>query len=480
MTVRSAPYAEARTGNHTRTERDSLGEITVPAEVYWGAHTARALENFAISGTPVGSHRGLVAALGAVKCAAARANRDVGVLDEVRAAAIEQAAGEVLAGRFDDQFAVDVIQGGAGTSTNMNANEVIANRALEILGLPRASYDAVHPIDHVNRCQSTNDVYPTAVRLALVTAIDEVLTATESLAASFEAKADEYRDALKIGRTQLQDAVPMTVGQEFAAIAATLREEVHRLAEAKPLLLEVNLGATAIGTGITAHPGYRVHALRHLAELTGQPVVGAGNLIEATSDTGVFVLVSSVLKRLVVKVSKICNDLRLLSSGPQAGLGELRLPARQAGSSIMPGKVNPVIPEVVNQVAFWVIGTDVTVTMAAEGGQLQLNAFEPVIAHGLLQGMSWTASSLTALATLCVDGISLDAGALAAATARNAGLVTALAPELGYARAAAISKQALATNADIRTLALQTGAIGVERLDELLRPDVLANAALPG
>ena len=464
----------------TRTEHDSLGPFEVPANAYWGVHTARALRNFPISGTTVGSHRSLVAALGAVKLAAARANHELGLLDDRRHDAIAAAAQEVRDGALDDQFVVDVIQGGAGTSTNMNANEVVANRALEILGLPFGSYDEIHPLDHVNRCQSTNDVYPTAVRLALVGAIDRLVESTEALADSFARKAAEFRAVPKIGRTQLQDAVPMTVGQELGAFAITLREELARLADSRVLLCEINLGATAIGTGITAHPDYRRLAVRHLAEITGLPVVGAGDLVEATSDTGAFVQVSSVLKRIVVKASKICNDLRLLSSGPQAGLGELQLPARQAGSSIMPGKVNPVIPEMVNQVAFWVIGNDLTVTMAAEGGQLQLNAFEPVMAHGLLQGFTWTAAAFDSLRELCVDGITVDAAKLAAAAAGNAGLATALTPLLGYARSAEIAKAALSGAGDVRDLALAAGGLDPVVLDALLRPETLANLDATG
>ncbi|MBD8868029.1 aspartate ammonia-lyase [Nocardioides donggukensis] len=463
-----------------RTEHDSLGPHEVPADAYWGVHTARAFTNFPISGTPVGAHRELVAALGAVKLAAARANHDLGLLDDRRYDAIAAAAEEVRTGVLDDQFVVDVIQGGAGTSTNMNANEVIANRALELLGLPRGSYDEIHPLDHVNRCQSTNDVYPTAVRLALVAGIVRLAASTTALADAFAAKAAQFRTIPKIGRTQLQDAVPMTVGQELGAYAVTLREELARLADSRTLLCEVNLGATAIGTGITAHPDYPTRAVAHLAEIVGRPVVGADDLVEATSDTGAFVQVSGVLKRVVVKASKICNDLRLLSSGPQAGLGELQLPARQAGSSIMPGKVNPVIPEMVNQVAFWVIGNDVTVTMAAEGGQLQLNAFQPVICHGLLQGFAWTTAAFDSLREHCVDGIGVDAAKLAAAVAGNAGLATALTPLLGYARSAEIAKAALTGVADVRALALATERVDVATLDALLHPEHLANLARPG
>ena len=315
-----------------RVEQDFLGEMEIPEGAYWGVHTARALENFPISGTPVSTHRELVAALGAVKQAAVRANRELGLIDARRAEVIDQACQDVRDGQLDDQFVVDVIQGGAGTSTNMNANEVVANRALELLGLPAGRYDEIHPLDHVNRSQSTNDVYPTAVRLSLLAALDVLSPAVGRLSQACQAKAGEFWSVPKVGRTQLQDAVPMTVGQEFAAWAATLVEEEARIQESRGLLAEMNLGATAIGTGITANPAYRQLVCRHLQEVTGLRVVTATNLIEATSDTGVFVQLAGVLKRTAVKVSKICNDLRLLSSGPQAGFGELRLPPRQAGS----------------------------------------------------------------------------------------------------------------------------------------------------
>jgi aspartate ammonia-lyase len=333
-----------------RVEHDLLGARTIPAGVYWGIHTARAVENFPISGVTLAHHRPLIESLGTVKQAAARANRELGVLDLERADAIDRACADVMRGDLDDQFVVDVVQGGAGTSTNMNANEVIANRALELLGHPLGEYHKLHPNDHVNRGQSTNDVYPTAVKLALMRALDGLAAALERLSDSFGAKADEFAGIPKIGRTQLQDAVPMTVGQEFGAWRATVHEEQARIADARGLLCEINLGATAIGTGITSAPGYAEAVARHLRAITGLPVVTASDLVEATSDTGSFMNLSGVLKRTAVKVSKICNDLRLLSSGPQAGLGDLRLPARQAGSSIMPGKVNPVIPEMVNPV----------------------------------------------------------------------------------------------------------------------------------
>jgi aspartate ammonia-lyase len=463
----------------TRVESDSLGERTVPASAYWGVHTARALENFPISGIPVARHRALVWALAEVKQAAVRANRDLGLVDERRAEAIDRACADVRRGLLDDQFVVDVVQGGAGTSTNMNANEVIANRALELLGLPAGTYDEVHPLDDVNRSQSTNDVYPTAVKLSLLRSLEQLSHAVRGLSEQCLRKAVEFRDVPKVGRTQLQDAVPMTVGQEFAAWGATLAEEEARIRDARGLLCEINLGGTAIGTGIASHPGYREAACRHLRDITGLPLVTAPDLIEATADTGVFVQLSGVLKRTAVKASKICNDLRLLSSGPQAGLGELRLPPRQAGSSIMPGKVNPVIPEVVNQVAFAVVGNDVAVTMAAESGQLQLNAFEPIMAHLLLQGMEWMTAALDTLAERCVAGIEVNLEHLRSVAGNSVGIVTALTPHIGYAAAAEIAKAALAGDGDVRTLILATGVLSEDALDDLLLLERLAGLVGP-
>jgi aspartate ammonia-lyase len=461
----------------TRIERDFLGEREIPAAAYWGVHTARAVENFSVSGIPVSAHPELVAALGAVKQAAVRANGELGLLDRRRADAIDRACQDVRDGVLDGQFVVDVIQGGAGTSTNMNANEVIANRALEMLGLPFGTYDEVHPLDHVNRSQSTNDVYPTAVKLSLLAALTTLSSAVHGLAEAFLAKSIEFGPVPKVGRTQLQDAVPMTVGQELGAFCATLVEEEARIQDSRGLLQEINLGGTAIGTGITAGTAYREAVGRHLREITALPLVTAPDLVEATWDTGVFVQLSGVLKRTAVKVSKICNDLRLLSSGPQAGLGELRLPPRQAGSSIMPGKVNPVIPEMVNQVAFSVIGNDVTVTMAAEAGQLQLNAFEPVMAHGLLQSIDWMSTAFDRLTTLCVSGIEVDTAHLHAVTARSVGVVTALTPHIGYAAAAQIATQALAGAGDVRQLVLALDLVTEEVLDRLLQPERLAGLA---
>src|SRR3954470_21275712 len=406
----------------TRLERDSLGELPIPAEVYWGIHTARALINFPISRRAISNYPDLVRALARVKQASARANREIGVLDPAKADIIDSVCQRIVDGELHDQFVVGVIQGGAGTSTNMNTNEVIANAGLEAMGLEFGDYSELHPIDDVNRSQSTNDVYPTAIKLAMVFGVQRLLEEHAKLTKSFAAKGLEFAHVLKVGRTQLQDAVPMTLGQEFSGFAHTLQEDFDRLSEVIPWLNEINMGATAIGTGITADPRYAEAVRRHLEDLTGIPQEKAPDLIEATADAGIFMTLSGTLKRAAVKLSKICNDLRLISSGPQAGLGEINLPARQAGSSIMPGKVDPVIPEVVNQVAFAIAGTDVTVTMAAEAGQLQLNAFEPVIGHSLLQSVSWLRHAMRTLRINCVDGITANTDRLAAQVDTSVGV----------------------------------------------------------
>ncbi len=460
-----------------RLEHDLIGDREVPAEAYWGVHTLRALENFPITGIPIGVSPYLVEALAAVKQAAAEANHDLGLLDDERHAAIVRACEEIRDGELRDEFVVDVIQGGAGTSSNMNANEVIANRALEILGHPRGAYDVVHPNEHVNLSQSTNDVYPTAVKIAVILATRSLLDAMEVLQASFARKADEFHDVLKMGRTQLQDAVPMTLGQEFGAFAVMIGEDRSRLQEAVMMLHEINLGATAIGTQLNAPAGYVPSVSAHLARITGLPLVTAVDLIEATQDCGAFVHVSGVLKRVAVKLSKICNDLRLLSSGPRAGLNEINLPAVQAGSSIMPGKVNPVIPEVVNQVAFQIIGQDVTVSLAAEAGQLQLNAFEPVICYSLAAGLARLREAVLVLAERCVDGITANADLLAREVADSIGLVTALNPYIGYTAATEVAKEALLTGRGVAELVLEKGLMDADRLAEVLRPEVLANLA---
>ncbi|NAZ75018.1 aspartate ammonia-lyase [Kineococcus sp. T13] len=458
-----------------RAEHDALGVRDVPAGVYYGIHTLRALENFPISGRAIREHPELVRALGAVKQAAALTNGELGSLDAERAAAITAACRDVRAGHLDEHFVVDLLQGGAGTSSNMNANEVIANRALEVLGRPRGDYAQLHPLEHVNLGQSTNDVYPTAVKIAVLDLVHALREAMTGLAEAFAAKAAEFANVVKMGRTQLQDAVPMTLGQEFGAYAVMVREDIQRLGEAATLLHEINLGGTAIGTGLNAPPGYAQRACTLLAQLTGHPLVPAADLVEATQDVGSFVQLSGVLKRTAVKLSKICNDLRLLSSGPRAGLGEIRLPAVQAGSSIMPGKVNPVIPEVVNQVAFAVVGRDVTISMAAEAGQLQLNAFEPVIAHCLLESTLQLRQAVLTLTERCVRGISADADLLRHRVEHSIGLVTALNPWIGYEAATRIAAQALSTGRSIPELVTEAGLLTREQLTLLLRPERLAN-----
>ncbi|MGI9823342.1 aspartate ammonia-lyase [Agromyces sp. Marseille-Q5079] len=459
---------------HTRTETDSLGSVEIPAEAYWGVHTMRALENFPISKRPISVYPELIVALASVKQAAARANHDVGVLDRQKAAWIDDACQRIIDGAYHEQFVVGVIQGGAGTSTNMNANEVITNVALELAGYGRGRYDVLHPIDDVNRSQSTNDTYPTALKLAMTFSLTTMLDELELLRRSFAAKGREFHSVLKVGRTQLQDAVPMTLGQEFHGFATTLGEDLERLRETIKLLGEVNLGATAIGTGITADPGYAARAVAHLSAITGQQLVTAPDLIEATSDTGVFMTFSSALKRSAIKLSKICNDLRLLSSGPQAGFGEINLPPRQAGSSIMPGKVNPVIPEAVSQVAYAIAGADVTVTMAAESGQLQLNAFEPVIAHSLLQSITWMRQACWTLRVNCVDGITANTDHLAAMVGSSVGMITALIPFIGYSEASAVAKLALATGRPVADLVVEAGLMTRQAVEAQLVPSKLS------
>ena len=470
--------------NVTRIESDMLGEREVPASAYYGIHTLRALENFPITGTPIAAHPELIEALACVKQAAAEANHELGQLDDARTRAIVAACEEIRGGALHDQFVVDAIQGGAGTSTNMNANEVIANRALELMGRPRGDYATLHPNEHVNLSQSTNDAVPTAVRIAIWFGLDRLVAAMETLRLAFAAKAAEFEDLLKIGRTQLQDAAPMTLGQEFATYVVMLAEDQERVRAAARLLGEINLGGTAIGTGLNAHPAYAATVRRRLAELTHIPLVTASNLIEATQDAGVFVQVSGVLKRVAIKLSKVCNDLRLLSSGPRAGLGEIDLPAVQAGSSIMPGKVNPVIPEVVNQIAFEVIGHDVTISFAAEAGQLQLNAFAPIMTHQVLDSIEHLTRGCAVLAGRCVRGITANRDRLQAYVDQSIAIVTALNPYIGYVNATAVAAEALATGRGVAELVLAKGLLTREQLDEILDPEALIRprppAASPG
>ena len=456
-----------------RSEHDLLGERLVPAGAYYGVHTLRALENFEITGTPISIYPDLVNALACIKQAAALTNNELQLLDDKKTAAIVKACEEIRAGELLDEFVVDVIQGGAGTSTNMNANEVVANRGLELMGHKKGEYQYLHPLEHVNMSQSTNDVYPTAVKVALHFGIQRLTGAMAGLRGAFEARAQEFVHVLKMGRTQLQDAVPMTLGQEFSTYAVMLGEDEERLREACLLIHEINLGATAIGTGINAHPDYARLVCRKLSDITGIKLETAGNLVEATQDCGAFVQVSGVLKRVAVKLSKTCHDLRLLSSGPRAGLGEINLPPVQAGSSIMPGKVNPVIPEVVNQIAFEVIGNDVTVSFAAEAGQLQLNAFEPIIAHSLFKSLNHLRNGCLTLATRCVKGITANREHLHKLVEHSIGIVTALNPHIGYVNATAVAQEALASGKSVYALVLEKKLLSKEKLDDILRPENL-------
>lgn len=459
-----------------RQERDLLGFAEVPRDVYWGVHTLRALANFSITGIAVGKSPELVRAFALVKKAAAHANARLGHLAADKAGPIGRACDLIATeDRFHDQFVVDMIQGGAGTSTNMNANEVIANIALELMGRQKGDYQSLHPNDDVNMSQSTNDVYPTVLRLAVIFATAPLIAALNEVARNFGAKAEEFKSVLKIGRTQLQDAVPMTLGQEFKAFEVTILEDVSRLQEALLLLHEVSLGGTAIGTGITADPDYAALAIAELSRETNLPLVAAPNLIEATSDTGAFVSFSGVLKRVAVKLSKICNDLRLLSSGPRAGFGEIKLPPVQAGSSIMPGKVNPVIPEVVNQVAYLVIGHDLTITMCAEGGQLQLNAFEPTISYCLLSSIKTLTSAIETLSRKCVAGIEANHEHCLSLVENSVSIVTALIPVLGYELSSIVAKRATVENRRIMDIIVEDRLLEMDELKALLDVESVIN-----
>ena len=455
----------------TRSEHDLLGDRDVPAEAYYGVQTLRAIENFNISGVTLNFFPLLIQALAMVKMAAARANADLGLLSEPVSKAISQACREIINGKLHSHFTIDMIQGGAGTSTNMNANEVIANRALELMGREKGEYEYCHPNNHVNLSQSTNDAYPSAVKIALHNANKKLVEVLKDLITSFRKKADEFSNVLKMGRTQLQDAVPMTLGQEFEAYAATLEEEILRLNHNADLFLEVNMGATAIGTGINADPRYSEKVIEYLREISGLDIKIAVNLVEATQDTGAFIMYSSAIKRLAVKLSKISNDLRLLSSGPRAGINEINLPPMQPGSSIMPGKVNPVIPEVVNQIAFKVIGNDLSVTLAAEAGQLELNVMEPVIVQSIFESIEMLKNGMTVLRYKCIDGITANEDRCRSMVVDSIGIITALNPVLGYETSSALAKEALQTDRGVYELVLEKKLLSKEKLDKILAPE---------
>lgn len=453
-----------------RKESDLLGELQVPANAYYGVQTQRAIENFKISGQTLSSYPEFIRALAWVKKGAAMTNYSFGLLNDELYQNILLACDELATGKYDAEFPIDMIQGGAGTSVNMNANEVIANIVLEKMGKEKGDYTHCSPNDHINLSQSTNDAYPTAIKLALLQMNEKLVEKLASIVKAFRAKGEQFQDVIKMGRTQLQDAVPMTLGQEFEAFAATLEEDVERLNNNAKLFVEVNMGATAIGTGLNAPLGYAKKCAENLADITGYPIVSAPNLVEATPDTGSYVIYSSAMKRLAVKLSKICNDLRLLSSGPRAGLYEINLPPMQPGSSIMPGKVNPVIPEVVNQVCYKIIGNDLTVTFAAEAGQLQLNVMEPVLSHAIMENIQFLCNALDTLREKCVVGITANKEVCLNMVKNSIGIVTALNPALGYKTSTAIAKEALETGKSVYDLVLEKNLLSEKELNDLLDP----------
>ena len=458
-----------------RKEHDFVGEMELPDENYYGIQTMRAIENFNISGIPVMHYPVFVKALAEVKKACAQTNLYFKWLEEDKANAIIQASNEIIAGKLLNQFPLDIIEGGAGTSINMNANEVIANRALEIMGHQKGDYSFIHPNNHVNLSQSTNDVFPTAIRIAVIKYSEELINEMNNFKEALLKKAEEFKDVIKMGRTQLQDAIPMTLGQEFHAWAITIEEDIQRLNNAKDLMKEINLGGTAIGTGLNAPKGFSIKVTEILAKNTGMNLVCASDLIEATQDCGCNIQYSGVLKRIAVKLSKISNDLRLLSSGPRTGLNEINLPPRQPGSSIMPGKVNPVIPEVMNQVAFDVIGNDMTITMAAEAGQLELNAMEPVIAYKLFSSLRHLINALKTLRINCIDGITANKERCRNLVLGSIGIVTVLNPVLGYETCSLIAKKALETGKPVEQIVLEMKLMSKDKLDKLLTPENMAH-----
>ena len=463
----AAQYESGR----TRIEKDLLGQREVPHEVYYGIQTMRGIENFTVSGVTLNFFPELIVSLAMVKMAATRTNHELGLIPTDITNAIVRACHEIINGKFHRHFVIDMIQGGAGTSTNMNANEVIANRALEILGHEKGEYQYCHPNNHVNLSQSTNDVYPTSVKIALIASNEKLIEVLNHLIAGMKEKEKEFAHVIKMGRTQLQDAVPMTLGQTFGAYATTLEEEILRLNSNVELFEEVNLGGTAIGTGINAPPEYSHRVIKHLQQITRRNIKLAPNLVEATQDTGAFVIYSAAVKRLAVKLSKICNDLRLLSSGPRAGINEINLPPMQPGSSMMPGKVNPVIPEVVNQIAFKVIGNDLTVTLAAEAGQLELNVMEPIIVQSLFESIEMLKNGMTTLLHRCINGISANEAHCKNMVLNSIGLVTALSPVLGYETCTMVAKEAMETGRGVYELVLEKKLLSESMLNELLKPE---------
>ncbi|MDY0389969.1 aspartate ammonia-lyase [Desulfobulbus oligotrophicus] len=457
--------------NGFRTEYDSLGQREIPNQAYYGVQTLRAMENFAISGVFIHNFEHMIEGMAMVKMAAAQANYELDRLDATRMATICTVCDELLKGQLHDQFTVDMFQGGAGTSSNMNANEVIANRGLELLGHQKGDYVHLHPNDHVNCSQSTNDVYPTAIKLAVLLSIRSLVPAMHELERALKRKAEEFKDVLKMGRTENQDAVPMTLGQEFSAYAVMIGSSIRAVEHGADELLDINMGATAIGTGINSPPGYADLVTKKLAKISGFPLRRAHNLVEATQNAGSFVQMSASLKRAAVQISKVCNDLRWLSSGPRCGLNEINLPPMQPGSTIMPGKVNPVIPELVNQVCYQVMGYDTVVSMAAEASELELCMAEPIIAYDLLHGIMILKNACITLAARCINGLTANREQCLMYVEDSIGLITAIVPIIGYDQSADIAMEALQTGASVYCLILDKGLLSKEQLDDLLRPE---------
>ena len=453
-----------------RVESDLLGELQVPAEAYYGVQTQRGINNYHISRKKMRDYPEFVNAIAYVKLAAVQANHSLGVINDEISGAISQACREILEGKLHENFPIDMMQGGAGTSVNMNANEVIANRALEIMGHQKGEYQYCYPNDHCNCGQSTNDVYPTTIRLTFILLNKRLVESLTRMINALRDKGEEYKNTIKMGRTQLQDAVPMTSGQEFNAYANNMEEEILNLERNVKLLHEINMGGTAIGTGLNAVPGFAKLCTENLAKLTGEPFTVSPDLVEATPDTGAYVSYSGALKRLAVKLSKMCNDFRLLASGPRCGLHEINLPPKAPGSSIMPGKVNPVIPEVTNQVCFKVIGNDTTVTFAAEAGQLQLNVMEPVITESIIESVTWLCNAIDTLTEECIKGITVNTEHTAEMVKNSIGIVTALNPYIGYKQSTKVAKEALETNRSVYDIVLEKGLMTKEKLDEALNP----------
>ena len=461
-----------------RIEKDFLGERELPTDVYYGIQTLRATENFPITGLTI--HSSLIKAMGIVKKSAALANMEVGLLSEEIGHAIVQAAEEVMEGKWDSQFIVDPIQGGAGTSINMNANEVIANRALEILGHEKGNYQIVSPNTHVNMSQSTNDAFPTAIHISILNLINELLKTMEAMKVVFEDKAKQFAHIIKMGRTHLQDAVPIRLGQEFEAYSRALARDMKRIASTRENLYEVNMGATAVGTGLNALTEYIVAVDKHLADISGLPLTGATHLVDATQNTDAYTEVSSALKVCMINASKVANDLRLMASGPRAGLGEIFLPARQPGSSIMPGKVNPVMPEVLNQVAFQVIGNDLTISMASEAGQLELNVMEPVLVFNLIQSLSIMNNVFKSFTENCLKDIEANEERMKEYVEKSVGVLTAVNPHIGYEVAARLAREAILSGRSIRELCIEEGVLTMEELDLILDPYEMTHPGIAG